>query len=343
MKKRIFIIAGALVAAVLIFLAVRYIRYEHYPVQKDPSPEWDSRVSAMDAQREPFFVDSDGVLLEAELFIPNGGSDVKAAAVFSPGSGDALYQNYAYGLIETYVLDVFLQRDMIVLLVNKRGMGESDGNYVKNDFQGRADDLYAAVQSIQGHPSVDAENIGLIGHSQGGWIIGLTASQRDDIAFFISLAGPTTSVERNAEDNYYHYLRCQGYDGEELDKQIAKRMKSTQFGIKIGKLTNFGMFGFDARIFSYDPTEALKTVTCPGLLLYAENDDQVTPSVNLDRLYSIFDNNPPENLTTVIIKGATHAFRLVNDPCDSWVNVADQSQSEELIIVLNDWLGEHGY
>jgi len=343
MKKRIIGIVGVVAAAILIFLAVKAIRFEHYPVHVDPSPEWEPYISSLDVQRESFFVDSDGVQLEADLFIPNGGSQTKAAVVFSPGSGDSLYQNYAFGLIETYVLDVFLAHDMAVLLVNKRGMGQSEGNYVKNDMQGRADDLYAAVQSIQGHPSIDADNIGLVGHSQGGWVVGLTAAQHSDIAFFVSLAGPTTTVWRNVEDNYWHYFRCQGYEGEDLDARVEKKLGMAEVAVKFGELTDFGMFAFDARVFPYDPAEALRTVESPGLLVYAENDDQVTPQINLDRLDEIFDGNPPDRLTTVVLADATHAFRLVNDPCESWVDVPDQPRSEELIVVLNDWLTEQGY
>jgi hypothetical protein len=78
-------------------------------------------------------------------------------------------------------------------------------------------------------------------------------------------------------------------------------------------------------------------------LVYAENDDQVTPQLSLDRLDELFDGNPPDNLTTVVIDDATHAFRLVDDPCDSWVNVAEQPRSEDLTMVLSNWLSEQGY
>jgi hypothetical protein len=52
--------------------------------------------------------------------------------------------------------------------------------------------------------------------------------------------------------------------------------------ISIGELTNFGMFGFDARNMDYDP-------------------------------------------------------------CESWVNIDEQVQSEQLIQVLNAWVIEPGY
>jgi len=57
----------------------------------------------------------------------------------------------------------------------------------------------------------------------------------------------------------------------------------------------------------------------------------------------IFNNDVPEHLSTVVIDGASHAFRLVNDPCESWVNVEEQVQSEQLTEVLHSWLAEQGY
>ena len=66
-------------------------------------------LSELSIEREQFFVQSGDLRLEADLLIPSGGSDRKAAVAFSPGSGDSLYQNYAKGLIETYILDVFLE------------------------------------------------------------------------------------------------------------------------------------------------------------------------------------------------------------------------------------------
>jgi pimeloyl-ACP methyl ester carboxylesterase len=343
MKKRMMYIGLVLLALVGIGIGVKSIREEHYPLDIQPSAQWEPFLSQLDIEREAFFVDSDGTSLEAELFIPNGGQEKKPAIVFSPGSGDALYQNYGYGLVETYLLDVFLDHDFAVLLVNKRGMGLSEGNYVKNSIEGRAADIYAAASSIMDHPQIDAENIGLVGHSQGGWVVSLVAAEHPDIAFFISLVGPTTSIEENASDNAYHIGLCQGMQGDELEAYIQKRKDLVQVSKRIGEITNFGMFGLDARIMGYDPTTALTTVQSPGLLVYAENDDQVTPSVSIDRLNEIFDNQVPSNIQVAVIDGASHAFRLVDDPCDSWVQPENQAQSVQLAEVLHSWLTELGY
>ena len=332
-----------MLALVGLFFAGRQIRIDHYPLPVEPSSTWEPYINSLDAEQKSYFVDRDGVKLEADLFIPNGGANQKPAVVFSSGSGDSAYQNYAYGLVETYILDVFLSHDMAVLLVNKRGMGQSEGNYVKNSIQGRADDLYAAVQSIQTHPQIDSDNIGVVGHSQGGWVVTQAAADHPDIAFFISLAGPTMTMRENAADNAYHAGVCQGMQGEELEAYLEKRSNLVDLSIKIGKITNFGFFGFDARNMGYDPQDALQTVQMPGMFIYAENDDQVTPYPNLERMNEIFENDVPDNLSSVVIAGATHAFRLVTDPCESWVNIEEQQQSQQLTEVLHDWLTEQGY
>ena len=92
---------------------------------------------------------------------------------------------------------------------------------MRNGIEGRADNIYAAVRSFVGHPSIDPGRIGLVGHSQGGWVVVQGASQHEDIAFFVSLVGPTSSVWRNVENYRWHILRCQGYNGSELDQKVT--------------------------------------------------------------------------------------------------------------------------
>lgn len=343
MKKRIILIVAGLLLVVGGYFAYNYFRINHYPLPVPPSESWEPFVNSLDAERETFFVDREGIKLEAEIFIPAGGQERKPVVVFTSGSGDNNFRNYSYGLVETYVLDLFLSRDFSVVLINKRGMGQSEGNYVKNSIAGRAADVYAVAQDIKDRPQIDPENIGLIGHSQGGWVVMQAAADHPDIAFFISLAGPTTTMKENAADNRYHYGRCQGLENEELDAYIEKQLRLVDLSMRIGRLTDFGFFGFDARNMDYDPRDALRTVQNPGLLVYAENDDQVTPQVSLDRLQEIFDNQVPGNLHPVVIDNVSHAFLLVNDPCESWIDPDQQEQSEQLADVLRAWLDELGY
>jgi pimeloyl-ACP methyl ester carboxylesterase len=347
MNKRFLIRTGSVIAIVALLVAARSIRMAHWPVHVAPSPDWESMLSDLDVEREQFSVQSGNLRLEADLLIPSGGSDRKGAVVFSPGSGDALYQNYAKGLIETYVLEIFLERDMAVLLINKRGMGESDGNWVKNDFQGRSDDLYAGVQHLQDHPAIDRDRIGLIGHSQGGWIVNLTAAQHEDVAFFISLAGPVTTVEEQMEDVYENDFRFQGYTGDELAQRTERELSTSRFWASVGEVIPFGMFGFDAGIMGYDPRDAVRTVRSPGLFVFGEHDRLVPADANVERFNAILDGASPDHLTYATIPKATHCFRVTESICSTPNGAGDGPEvgplSGELVTVLKNWLTGNGY
>ncbi len=343
MKKRDILIIVGLLLTVGLFYGGRSVYYEFYPMPKEPSAEWEPYLSTLDMQREAFFIDVNGVKLEAELFIPNGGAERKPAVVFSPGSGDSLYQNYAPDFIESYILDVFLSTDMAVLLINKRGMGQSEGLYTASSIEGRGEDLNAVVQNLQTHPSIDADNIGLIGHSEGGWAVAYAAAQNPEIAFFISLAGPATTRREQAEDMYSYEAICAGLEGEEYVEYLEKRNKTTDLGVKIGKVTNFGSLGFDYRTMSFDPRASLQTVENPGLYIFGENDNLVIPAPNIERMEEIFDGDVPDNLSIAVVEGATHIYRLVNTPCDSLNDPTQYEQSIDVITILDAWLTELGY
>ena len=343
MKKRNILIVVGLVLTALLFFGGRSIYYEYYPIEVYPSQSWEPFVSSLDAQKEALFIGVDGINLEAELFIPNGGAEQKPVVIFSPGSGDTIYQNYGFELVETYVLDVFLEKDMSVLLINKRGMGQSEGLYTDSSIEGRAEDLLMVVEEIQSHPRIDGDQIGLVGHSEGGWVVAYSAAQNPEIAFFISLAGPTITKMEQAIDMYSYEAICSGLEGDEYDQYVEKRLNMTELGIKIGKLTNFGLLGFDFRAMSFDPKASLQQVESPGLYIYGENDILVLPDNNLERLDEIFESGLPDNLTFTVAEDATHQYRLVNDPCDSWNDPIQYEQSTQVVDILNNWLTEQGY
>jgi len=335
-------VLAVIVATLVTVLAVLTYRFDQ-PTRGSTDPQWEASVDRPGIQREHFFIRSGGVDLEADLLVPVGGRDKKPAVVWSGGSGDSPYQDYRRTrIVETYVQDTFLPRDMAVLLVNKRGLGQSEGNWKHNDFQGRANDLYAAVRALQRHAAIDPDNIGLIGHSQGGWIVTLAASQHQDVAFFISLAGPTTTVWEQIEDTSESQHRCEGLAGIDLAKKVAKDMKWTRIGASLGKVLPLGELGFDARIMDYDPRQALRAVHRPGLLVFADHDALVPADQNLARLAEIFGGKPPDVLDTVVIPNTNHVFRAAG-PCAARETWLSAPLSQDLSGVLQAWLARRGY
>lgn len=309
----------------------------------EPDPAWESTISSLDVAREHLSIQSGDVKLEADLLIPVGGREKKPVFIFSGGSGQWVYQAYAPEFIEEYILGVFLPRDMAVLLINKRGLGESGGNWMHNDLQGRADDVYAAVGHLQNHPSINPAQIGLIGHSQGGWVVTLTAAQHEDVAFFISLAGPTTTVIEQMEADAGNYLSCQGYEADELTSKLERDLQMDRIGASLGKIIPIGEIRFMSGIINSDPREAFQTVNVPGLLVYGGSDPQVPADQNLARLDEIFSGSPPDHLETLVVADTQHLFRVVDSPCMMYEDYSSGPFSDVLVFELQNWLSKHGY
>jgi len=338
-KKAILMSVMAILIAAVGILVYQYDQ----PWVLEPDPNWEPTIASLDVTRERFFIQSGNVRLESELLIPSGGRDLKPVVIFSGGSGHHIYQHYSPGLLEKYVLGVFLPRDMAVLFMNKRGLGESEGNFWHSDFQDRSDDVYAAVQYLQGHSSIDAGNIGLVGHSQGAWIVTLAASQHEDIAFFISLAGPTRSVYEHVTDEIKFRLRCEGYQGGELQELVEKELSIKRLGATIGKFIPLGDVGQFSKILYYDPRPALQTAHSPGLLVFGEMDPMAPADQNLARFNEIFNGNPPDNLKSAVLAGADHGYFTTDSMCTTYEEGFSGPLSDELVDVMQTWLTEQGY
>ena len=118
-----------------------------------------------------------GATLAGTLTIPPGAGP-HPAYVYVSGSGPTLRE-------ESHWFDsVFVSRGIAVLSYDKRGIGQSGGHY-PGDFAGvttidqLAGDAAAAARFLTEQPGIDPKRIGLVGISQGGWIIPQAKSLAD--------------------------------------------------------------------------------------------------------------------------------------------------------------------
>lgn len=115
-----------------------------------------------------------------------------------------------------------------MLIYDKRGCGESTGDWKKAVFSDLADDALAGIRLLQKHSRIDKNRIGFFGSSQGGWIALLAASRFSNSAFIATLsAAPMTPAEQG---NYIVEARLhqKGYTGEEIAKALALERRVTQ-------------------------------------------------------------------------------------------------------------------
>jgi len=277
------------------------------------------------------------------LVKPNSGENLPVV-VFQQGSGNFAfegYENEAWGPHKYYIEDVLLAQGYAVLYCNKRGLGGSTGNWRKNDFYGRAADAYAAIEYLKTLPEIDANRIGVSGHSQGGWIAQIVAAKHHDVAFIICLAGPTVGVKEQIYSNDKFQFECDGYQGAKLEKKIEKRKKSLDKSYNLGK--NSGIIGAAKHlylIFDYDNNEVLRSIKCPTLLLFAEFDINVDPKENIDHLNQIFENELPNNITVKTMPKGQHGFYKVENRCVPWDEAEKNDFDSNFQNQIKEWLSE---
>jgi len=71
---------------------------------------------------------------------------------------------------------------------DKRGAGQSTGDWKTITYEGLADDYLAAVRFLEAQSGVNPKQVGIFGHSQGGTISPSIAARPGAVAFVIAAA-----------------------------------------------------------------------------------------------------------------------------------------------------------
>jgi uncharacterized protein len=170
------------------------------------------------------FISEDGTNLAGLLTLP-AISGPYPAIMSLHGSEPGTKDNFGSQQMSAFMAS----HGIAILTYDKRGVGESEGSYVEAATERNlnliAQDAIAGVEYLKSRPEIKTDQIGLTGFSQAGWVIPLAASQSEDIAYFIILSGPVTSVGH--EDLFSTYTN----DGESANNYfqevIAKRLADT--------------------------------------------------------------------------------------------------------------------
>ncbi len=138
----------------------------------------------------------------ATITIPAGNGPFPAAVLIT-GSGPQDRDETLLGhKLFAVLADHLTKNGFIVLRVDDRGVGKTTGNFSVSTSADFARDVHNGVEYLLTRKEVNKKKIGLIGHSEGGMIAPMVATQRKDIAYVILLAGPGVPiVELMAEQN----------------------------------------------------------------------------------------------------------------------------------------------
>jgi len=168
----------------------RKIEHKRPQTPKLPLPYQQEEVS--------YFNHDKSIHIGGTLSLPETGSNHPVAILIS-GSGQQDRDESIMGHQPFLVIADYLTRQGIaVLRVDDRGVGATTGkeSLKKATSYDFALDVVAGIKYLQTRADINPQEIGLIGHSEGGLIASIIGSKRNDLAFIVSLAGVGVSGKR---------------------------------------------------------------------------------------------------------------------------------------------------
>ena len=312
--------------------------------------------------------------LAGTLTVPNTGSRFPAV-VFVHGTG-LLDRDENISGHKPFLLmaDALSRNGFVVLRYDKRGAGESHTNGPINvETALMADDAMAAVRYLATRPEVDASQVGILGHSEGGVIAFMNAANySDEIAYIVSMAGVGVSgleLAKNQSRMISYTMgvepdeEAQSFNDQLLDiiatetdsltmrqqlqelivnnpaqqKAIEnfKAIDPTITAEEINEMTLARLMSPDTRgLVKYDPTKYLTNIKCPTLAINGTLDCQVACDDNLVAIAHLVPH-----ATVRKYEGLNHFFQT----CDGWVGSSNYAVIQETMNpqVINDivtWL-----
>ncbi len=228
--------------------------------------------------------------LAGMLFVPEGDAPFPAAVIIH-GSGTS-YRDSGWYL----TLTQYLQKNgVLVLLPDKRGSEQSEGDWRTASFEDLATDTVAAVDFLNNQLEVAISDIGVIGLSQGGHIAPVVADQTQDIAFLVNIVGGAVPMHDLLVYEETHNLRELGI----LPGLSDLLAYPSSWSIIMARQR-----GFWAAIGNFDPVPYWRKTAVESLVLYGENDTNVPSRKSAAILRSL--GNP--NIDVRVYEGSGHAL-----------------------------------
>jgi pimeloyl-ACP methyl ester carboxylesterase len=261
------------------------------------------QVANKQAQRTtPISFQNGNVSLVGTLYLPNRTNRRHPAVVLAHGSEDN--DRYSFDALP----HVLASYGIAVLAYDKRGTGQSTGSWETSGLELLADDLLAALKALKSRNDIDAQKIGVIGFSEGGWVAPLAASKSPDIRSIVSISGGAFTKGVSFIHKYRQQFLEQGLTGEALNKALAEKeaiVASSAEKVKSGNQPT----GFDLRI-TYDPTEHWRSFKGSVLYLIGEFDTLENGEQSARRLRDVLTEGGNEDFTIKLFPRTHHGMFL---------------------------------
>lgn len=319
-----------------------------------------------------------GISLAGTLTLPTSNGPFPVALLIT-GSGpqdrnEAIFNHKPFLVIADYLT----RRGIAVLRVDDRGVGKSTGNFATATSVDFASDVRAGIAYLKSRKEINRKQIGLIGHSEGGLIAPMVATQSKDVAFIILLAGPglpgrdilllqgaliarangvsdSLIAKSQAMSKVVYDIIAQEPDSATAAEKIRAASEEAwqQFSeterAEYAKLAGDPEQALERNIkqmlspwfryfLTYDPRPALQKVKCPVLALNGEMDLQVPPQENLREIGAALRAGGNRDVKTQELPGLNHLFQTSKTGSPSEYGKIEETFSPMALELMAQWI-----
>ncbi|GJQ44205.1 MAG: alpha/beta hydrolase [Ignavibacteriaceae bacterium] len=323
-----------------------------------------------------FFNEKDSITLAGTFTYPKEDGKFPAVVLIT-GSGAQNRDEEIFNHKPFLVISDFLTKNgYAVLRFDDRGVGESEGNHSIATTFDFAEDVRAAIKYLKARNEVDKNKIGLIGHSEGAMIASIVASESDDVAFIILMAGPGLpgdsilylqteliyKAEGQSEEQIHEILdelrEVYSILKSDIDESEMKERLKRKYQQRFDKMSDeekqrFGDLNtymeMEIRIatspwfrafLKFDPRPILEKVKCPVLAVIGEKDLQVPPKENLPAIEDALKRGGNKNFKVTELPNLNHLFQTSQFGTISEYGIIEETMSPQALETMLNWLNE---
>jgi len=310
-----------------------------------------------------------GTRVAGTLSIPDGAGPFPAVVLIA-GSGPVTRDEDLMGhKIFLVLADALNRRGIAVLRYDKRGVGESTGNFASASFTDFVRDAQAALGYLRSRPEIAADHVGLVGHSEGGLVAPLVAVHDPSVRFVVLMAAPGMRLDQLARlqnatmaqasglsdaeiakrlaffDKLYVDLATAG--GDEQALAIAKADVAEAVANKVTLALSPDEFVTNLtsprtrQLFAYNPVPALRQLKMPVLALNGSLDVQVPAAENLGPIRTALNGNP--RATVVELPRLNHLFQTAKLGAPGEYGEIEETLAPGALTTIVDWAAAHSH
>jgi hypothetical protein len=302
--------------------------------------------------------------LAGTLTLPEGAGPFPAVLLITGSGAQDRDESLAGHRPFLLLADALTRAGVAVLRVDDRGVGSSAGNAADATYDDLVGDIRAGLAFLRGRTQVDAERVGLLGHSEGGSLAPLVAQRAPgEVAFTVLIAAPAvTGEEVLVEQNRLLYA-ASGRSPEQVDDQVAfirelcrllrardddaaralirdrvradaatlpeeQRAAAEQAAPPVDE----ALRGFA----TYDPTPALEALRVPVLAVYGGKDLQVPPAQSEPVLRERLAGNPDATIRT--FDGLNHLMQPAGTGLPQEYAAIGTTMDPAVLTLITEWV-----